>query len=50
VLKDIGYDFEKEYKISNSKVSKNMRKDRYVPSIDVISSILKEIPVLIYDA
>ena len=27
-----------------------MRKDRYVPSIDVISSILKEIPVLIYDA
>jgi len=27
-----------------------MRKDRYVPSIDVIASILKEIPVLIYDA
>lgn len=50
VWEDIGYTFDKTYAISTSKVSRNMRKDWYVPSIDVIAGILKEIPVLIYDA
>ena len=50
VWDDIGYTFEKTYSISTGKVSRNMWKDWYVPSIDVIAGILKEIPVLIYDA
>ena len=50
VRADIGYTINKEYAISNGKVSQSMRKDRYVPSIEVVASLLKEIPVLIYDA
>lgn len=51
VRTQISYPYDdKKYHISQGKVSVNMRKDRFVPSIDIVASILKEIPVLIYDA